>query len=124
MKKQYRFVPRATMKPYNCKRWFINEDDVKPCTICAESLQDACAAFVDYCNKYTSVSISKTAAACPRPMYRDDGNGDPEQCGYIYTASDTFYDEHDKATKQYIELWTEIFLMENPFSITEREVER
>lgn len=116
MKKRYRFEPRATMKPHNYKRWFINEDVVKPYTICADSLQDACAAFVDYCTNRCFVTISKTAAANPKPMYRDDEDGNPEQCGYIYTASDTFYDEYNKATKQYIELWTEIFVMENPFN--------
>lgn len=101
------FKTNVSMKPYNCKKWWIDEKYCPDLTIIARNLNDAILAYCDIIDEKCSIKISKTALLHKEPMYRDR-NGEAIQVGYVITGSLKFLDDCHKWSKQYIDLWAEI----------------
>ena len=114
---KYLFQTSATMKEYNNKKWWIDSDIIKDITINAESLNYALLKYQEFCDERHGVSISANAIKNKEPIYIDTETG-AEQCGYILTAKTDFCDDNNyKWTAQYIDLWINISIVQNPFAI-------
>ena len=110
----YRFDTTVTMKPYNAKKWWIDAGIVRPITVVAESMDEAIDAYAEKARQY-GIHISKNARKEKQPMYVDKGN-EPQQIGFVFTGSSDFYTEYPhRAIKQYVEVWTTINMVVNPF---------
>lgn len=112
---KYVFRTTATMKEYNCEKYWISSDIIKDFSTVASTLAEA---FSEY-RKFVSgcyVDISKSAIKNKAPMFRDTHSSGPKQCGYVLTASTDFEVDPCKEngwkhrwSKQFIDLWVEIF---------------
>lgn len=104
----YIFQTSATMKPYNNKKWWIDNNFIRDKYITAENLA---AALVQYCDIVKSkdyAEISPHALQNRQPMYIDTKNGEAKQVGYVITAKTDFQDDCGNWSIQYIELWITI----------------
>lgn len=115
--KNYYFRTSCTMKEYNCDKWFIMRDYVRDITIQAETVLKALEHYREILNSQYSITISKTAIKRKQPMYRNDKNGCTKQIGYVLTGKTGFESRSDNIpyTEQYIDVWTEIKVISNPF---------
>ncbi len=114
---KYFFQTSATMKEYNNKKWWIDSDIIKNIIIEAESVDDAILIYKEHCNDKHGVNISANAIKNKEPIYTDTETG-AEQCGYILTAKTDFCDDNNyKWTAQYIDLWVNISIVQNPFTM-------
>lgn len=112
----YNFETRATMKYYNARKWWIDENIITREQISADNLNDALIEFVKRVNEAHDVRISKNALKNKSPMWRDTDDG-AEQVGYVITAKSEFYnDATRKSSMQNIELWTKIEIIKSPFA--------
>ena len=115
----YLFTTKTTMKDYNSKKWWIDRDIISPKRIKAATLKEAINKFADYCEDEHSISISKTARRNAPAMYNDLPNGETRQCGYVFTGATEFQDDDRRIqVKQFIDLWTDIQVLQSPFEQT------
>lgn len=110
---KYLFKTTATMKPYNNKNWWIDSGIVREITIEADSIRNALELYREKVQERHYIEISKTAVKTAAPMYRDTETGDPVQCGYVITGATDFENDNGHYTKQYIDLWTTIYIIKN-----------
>lgn len=111
----YRFETHATMKPYNCKQWWIDSGIVRPVEVEAETLTEALNLWRNKVMERDYIEISRNAIRNKQPMYRDYKDGRTEQVGYVITGK-TEFDKGDYTgwSTQYIELWVSIYIIEAP----------
>lgn len=103
------FKTKATMKPYNCKNWWIDAGIISPKRIAANNLNEALETYASRVQNEEYISISKSAIKRKTAMYIDTVNG-VKQTGYVITAKDYFEDRYsNKSCYQYIDLWIEIY---------------
>ena len=113
---KYFFRTSATMKEYNNKKWWIDSKIISDITINAENITAALLKYQTFCDDKNGVIISKNALKNKQPIYIDTESG-AEQCGYIITAKTDFQDDNNyKWSTQYIDLWVNISILQNPFS--------
>lgn len=101
--KQYQFTAKATMKPYNSAKYWIDRNYVKQFVTSANTVKEACRKFAEYVNEQYYITISKRSTDRPQGMYVDTADGKPKQVGYVFTAK-TMFD----GKEQYFELWTDV----------------
>lgn len=105
----YRFETTTTMKPYNCKKWWIDADIVRPVEIEADDLKTALQQYREKVGERDYIEISKTALKHPDPMYIDGKDGEPRQVGYVITGKTYFEDRSaNVSSTQYIDLWVSV----------------
>ena len=111
----YRFETTTTMKPYNCKKWWIASDMVRSIEVQADSVTEALNLWRNIVQERGYIEISRNAIRNKQPMYRDYKDGRTEQVGYVITGK-TEFDKGDYTgyTKQYIELWVHITVVTIP----------
>lgn len=112
---KYRFDTTATMKEYNCKKWWIDSKVVQPITVEAVSLVEALEQWRRTIKERFDVRISDSAMTSKSPMYVDRVNAEPEQVGYVITGSTDFL-SGTTFVKQYIDLWVTISEVKSPFA--------
>lgn len=104
---KYLFKTNTTMKPYNCKKWWIDRELIPQQIIKAESLDAALEEYRKRADGEYGVSISDNALKTRQPMYIDFEDG-AKQIGFVITGSTEFNDNSGGWSTQYIELWVEI----------------
>lgn len=111
----YQFKTTATMKDYNCRKWWIDSGIIGEITMEAETLQKALERYRETVHDKYYIDISKNALKTKEAMYRDNANGEPQQCGYVITAKEDFDNGSRGWVTQYIDLWVTINIVVNPF---------
>lgn len=113
--KTYLFNTTATMKDYNCEKWWIDSKIIGDLRIDANNLKDALKEYQNIV-KDRCIEISDNAIKNKNPMYIDNKAGETIQTGYVITGKTEFEDRDNyKWSKQYIDLWVKIDVIENPF---------
>lgn len=105
----YIFKTTATMKPHNCKNWWIDRDIIREKRIEAENVREALELYRESVNDLDGVEISRSAIKNREPMYIDRADGEPEQIGFVITGK-TDFDKGDYSgwSTQYIDLWVTV----------------
>lgn len=106
--KTYIFKTTATMKEYNCRKWWIAGDVVTEKRINAESLKAALDQFAAMVEEKHYITISRNALSNKSPMYIDGAAGEPVQVGFVITGKTDFQDDFGRWRGQYIDLWVEV----------------
>lgn len=107
--KKYRFHTSATMKEYNCDKWWIDRGIIPDMSISADSVRSALEIYRQRVNDEHYITISANAMKNKAAMYRDMKDGSTIQTGYVLTAKSYFEDRSANVSSyQYIELWVEI----------------
>ena len=111
----YIFKTTATMKDYNRRKWWIDSGIIREITVEAETLQKALEQYRETVHDKYYIDISKNALKTKAAMYRDNANGEPQQCGYVITAKTDFDNDRRGWVTQYIDLWVSVSVVLNPF---------
>lgn len=111
----YRFETTTTMKPHNCKKWWIDRDIIRPVKVEADDLETALLFWRDKVQERDYIQISNNALKNRNPMYIDGKNGEAVQVGYVVTGK-TEFDKGDYTgySTQYIDLWVNIQIVTLP----------
>lgn len=112
---KFQFKTSATMKPYNNKKWWIDSGIIREITIEAENIQKALEQYRETVHDKYYIDISKNALKTKAAMYRDNANGEPQQCGHVITAKTDFDNDRRGWVTQYIDLWVTVAVVVNPF---------
>ena len=112
---KYQFKTSATMKPYNNKKWWIDSDIIREITVEAENIGAALEQYREKVIERDYITITENALKNKENMYIDNTNGEPQQCGYVITASTEFDNDGRGWIKQYIDLWVTINIITSPF---------
>lgn len=104
----YIFKTNATMKDYNCTKWFIDSDILSEMRINADSVDRALSVYRSRAGE-CGVSISQNAIRSKSAMFVDMPDGSAKQVGYVITGK-TEFDKGDYTgwSTQYIDLWVTI----------------
>ena len=114
---KYLFKTVTTMKRYNNKNWWIDKDIIKNITITADNITAALKQYKEIVSDRFYIDISNNAIKHKNPMYIDTSNG-TKQIGYVITGKTEFRDDiRYKWINQYIDLWVEISIINNPFEM-------
>lgn len=108
---EYQFRTTATMKPYNSRQWWITPDIIRTKYITADSLTEALTIYFDDVKEQDYITISANAMRIKSPMFRDMPNGEPQQVGYVITASTDMQRDNGTWSTQYIDLWVDISII-------------
>lgn len=105
----YIFKTKATMKDYNCAKWFVDSDIVQEMRINADTVESALSVYRERVNEQALVSISQNAVKSKSAMFIDMPDGSVKQAGYVITGKAEF-DKGDYVgwSTQYIDLWVTI----------------
>lgn len=105
----YIFKTKATMKDYNCKKWFIDKYSVPEICINADTVERALSVYRERVNQQMIVSVSDNAIKNKTEMLVDMPDGRAKQVGYVITGKAEF-DKGDYSgwSTQYIDLWVTI----------------
>lgn len=107
--KNYIFKTTTTMKPHNCKKWWIDSDIITEKRITAENIAAALDEYRAQVQDRHYITISNNAMKTKEPMFIDTPTGDAKQCGYVITGSCDFEDRDNyRWSKQYIDLWVSV----------------
>ena len=112
---KFQFKTSTTMKPYNNKNWWIDSGIVREIVADADNLQDAIEQYREAVSDKYGITISNNALKNKEPMYRDNRDSEPIQCGYVITASTEFNNDYRGWVTQYIDLWVTVSVVSNPF---------
>lgn len=93
--------------------FYIDRNIIPNFTCKAENIKSAIKQYSAFADK-NCICISKTAAQRPEKMYVDRNSG-AIQKGFVFTAS-TEVEFCDGWRKRFISLWTEVSILQNPFS--------
>lgn len=85
----YIFKTKATMKDYNCTKWFINPGIVSEMRINADSVERAFSVYRSRAEE-CGVSISQNALKAKSAMFVDMPDGSAKQVGYVITGKTEF----------------------------------
>ena len=110
---EYMFRTTATMKDYNRAKWWIAPEIIRTKYIDAENIREALKEYAEEVKEHDYITISANALRTKSPMYRDRPNGQPEQVGYVITASTEMQYDNGHWATQYINLWIEISKLES-----------
>lgn len=113
MQKTYLFKTNATMKENDSRNWWIDKDIISDKHITAESLKDALKNYAKAAEE-NGVSISENAIKNKNGMYIDMKDGTSKQIGYVITGKTSFENSIGKWIDKYVDLWIDIFVIENP----------
>lgn len=104
----YIFKTKATMKDYNCAKWFIDSGIVSEMCINADSVERALVVYRSRAEE-CGVSISQNAIKRKSAMFVDMPDGGAKKVGYVITGKAEF-DKGDYSgwSTQYIDLWVTI----------------
>jgi len=106
--KEYLFKTTATMKEYNCNKWWINSNVVSEISVDAENIHQALKEYQEIVTNKFYIDISNNAIKNKSPMYIDTKSG-VKQIGFVITASSDFdRGNYTGYSKQYFDLWVEI----------------
>lgn len=111
----YQFKTSATMKPYNNKKWWIDDGIIREITIIADTVKNALIEYQTIVHDKYYIDISNNAIKNPEPMYIDTKSGEPKQTGFVITAKTEFDNDRREWVTQYIDLWVSIAIITNPF---------
>ena len=111
----YQFKTTATMKPYNNNKWYIDSGIVREITIEADTITAAVKEYLKEVHDRFYIDISDNAIKTKSTMYKDTKTGEPEQEGFVITASTEFDNDRRGWVKQFIDLWVDINIISNPF---------
>lgn len=114
---KFQFKTSATMKTYNNKKWWIDPGIVRDITIKADTLTAAIKGYQNKVSEQYYINISDNAIKTKSPMYIDTKTGEVVQVGFVITASTDFENDQKGWTKQFIELWVNVDVVENPFEM-------
>ena len=116
--KNYIFKTTATMKEYNCKKWWIDSGIVGEIRIVAENVREALEKYRAIVEEKHYITISNNAIKNKSEMYVDTANGECKQVGYVITGKTEFQDgENYKWSTQFIDLWVSVLtVVETDFS--------
>ena len=104
----YIFKTKATMKDYNCAKWFIDSGIVSEMCINADSVERALVVYRSRAEE-CGVSISQNAIKSKTAMFVDMPDGSARQVGYVITGKTEFYKgDYTGWSTQYIDLWVTI----------------
>lgn len=105
----YIFRTKATMKDYNCAKWFIDSGIVPEMRINADTVGRALSVYRERVNEHGIVSVSDNAIKSKSAMLVDMPDGSVKQVGYVITGKAEF-DKGDYTgwSTQYIDLWVTI----------------
>lgn len=106
--KRYLFQTTATMKDYNCEKYWVDSKLVGDKYINAENVNQALWEYKKLAERKDCVEISDNALKTKRPMYIEKVDGSCKQVGYVITARSDFYDNDYKSSTQFIDLWVNI----------------
>lgn len=108
MQNTYIFKTNATMKEYNCRKWWIDPDIIHDIVIKAATVNAALKEYREKVLDNTCVIISENGLKNKSPMYIDTAAG-TKQIGYVITGK-TDFDRGDYSgySAQYIDLWITI----------------
>lgn len=95
--KNYIFKTTATMKEYNCKKWWIDSGIVDEIRIAAENVREALEKYRAIVKEKHYITISNNAIKNKSEMYVDTATGETE-----------FQDDFYRWSAQYIDLWVTI----------------
>lgn len=105
----YIFKTKATMKDYNCAKWFVNSDIVPEMRINADTVESALSVYCELVNERSPVSISQNAVKNKAEMFVDMLDGVSKQVGYVITGKTEFNKaDYTGWSTQYIDLWVTI----------------
>ena len=104
----------TTMKDYNREKYWIDSYLVKDLKIQANNIEDALKKYKNIVGERFYILISDNAIKNKSAMYIDTKAGETIQTGYVITGK-TGFENNYKWTEQYIDLWIEINVIENPF---------
>ena len=111
------------MKPYNCKKWWIDQNVVREISVTAESVKEALEKYREIVKERDYIEISQNAIMHADPMFQDRKNGEAVQVGYVITGKTDFEDrERYKWSTQYIDLWVTVLTVNNPFETEENTI--
>lgn len=111
----YLFKTTTTMKEYNNKKWWIDSKIVNDLYITADNVESALKEYQNIVKNKCYIDISNNALKNKSPMYIDTDN-EPKQVGFVLTGSTEFEDRDNyKWSKQYIDLWVNIYIVEDAF---------
>ena len=115
---KYIFKTNVTMKEYNYKNWWIDNDVIPEYCVNAESLNKALESFVKFAYDKAYITVSRNALRNKNKMYIDLKDGTSKQIGYVITGSTDFQKENYSGwSKQYVDLWIEVItITETDFS--------
>lgn len=106
--KNYIFRTKATMKDYNCRKWWIDSDIVTEKKISAETVVDALETWRERVGEQHYITVSQNAIKNKSEMFVDTDNG-AKQIGYVITGKTEFEDRDNyRYSEQYIDLWVTI----------------
>lgn len=105
----YIFKTKATMKHYNCAKWYVDSDIIPEMRINAHTMESALSVYRERVNEHSSVSISQNAVENKSGMFVHTPDGTVKQIGYVITGKAEF-DKGDYTgwSTQYIDLWVTI----------------
>lgn len=106
--KNFIFKTIATMKPHNCKNWYIDSDIVTEKRISAETIAAALDEYRAQVEDRHYIIISNNAIKNKSPMYIDTPTGEPKQCGYVITGKTDFQRDSGEWVTHYIDLWVSV----------------
>ena len=111
----YSFKTSATLKEKDRKKWWLDDDLVKPIELDASNISEALEKYQEIVNDRTDVQISKNAIQKKENMYMDIKPGGPsKQIGYVITGSTCFERENGGFVNKFIDLWIEIRVISYP----------
>lgn len=104
----YIFKTNATMKDYNCTKWFIDSDILSEMRINADSVDRALSVYRSRAEE-CGVSISQNALKSKSAMFVGMPDGSAKQVGYVITGKTEFAKgDYTGWSTQYIDLWVTI----------------
>lgn len=105
---EYIFNTTTTMKPYNNKSWWIDNNIVPRLRIAAGDVDEAIKKYKNIVNNTYYIGISNNAIKNKAAMYMDTEDGTSRQVGYIITGKTECENHNRKWVSQYIDLLIEI----------------
>lgn len=105
--KTFIFKTTATMKEYNCKKWWIDSKIVRDIEVKAETVEEALKEYQRIAKEKYYVVISNRAIKNKSPMYIDTKEEGTKQVGFVITGK-TEFENNYKWSMQYIDLWVTV----------------
>lgn len=114
---KFLFKTTATMKEYNCKKWWIAADIIREIQVDAENITEALEKYRNIVQERDYISISNNAIKHANAMYQDTPDGGAVQVGFVITAKSDFDNNGRGWVEQYIDLWVSVHVISNPFEM-------
>ena len=111
--KNFIFKTTATMKDYNCEKWWIDSSIVGEIHISAENIREALEKYRAIVEEKHHITISNNAIKNKSKMYVDTPTGEAKQVGYVITGKTEMQDDFYRWSAQYVDLWVEIITVVN-----------